>query len=93
MSVFHLHARLFEGPLSKPERNELQSAENDDWDDIRALAGELLARGFTVWIYDHGKQSPLPGAGDYRVVAHLRPGDPMSSAPLIPLTAGRCASP
>ncbi len=76
MSVFHLHARLFKGPLRKPEHNELQCAEADDWDDIRALADELLGRGFTVWIYDHGQRCPLPGASDYRVVAHLRPGDP-----------------
>jgi len=73
MSLFHLHARLLEGSLENLRRDELQITDSDDWNEINDLARELVAHGFTVWIYDHGHKTPLPGASDYRVVARLHP--------------------
>ncbi len=40
MSVYHLHARLIEGPLAKLERNELRRAESDDKQEIMLRATE-----------------------------------------------------
>jgi hypothetical protein len=73
MSVYHLHARLIEGPLAKLERDELRSAETDDQQEIVILAKALVAQGFTVWIYEHGPAPQIPTASDLTVVAHLRP--------------------
>ena len=78
MSVYHLHARLVEGPLEKLVRNELRSAESDDKHEIMLRARELVARGFTVWIYEHGNAPRLPTASDLTVVAHLHPQPPAS---------------
>lgn len=71
MATFHLHARLLEGGLLAPTRNELQSHEDDDHDAIVALAEQLAARGFAVQIYRHdlarGRLSN--GEGAYSVIA------------------------
>lgn len=92
MSVYHLHARLIEGPLAKLERNELRNAESDDKQEIMLRATELVARGFTVWIYEHGDAPRLPTASDLTVVAHLQPepqarrkslGEPVARGPAI----------
>lgn len=67
---FHLHARLFVGPLYLPERNELQSGESDDCEEIMTLAKELVTRGFAVWVYNHDSVAQLPnGEGQYRLIA------------------------
>jgi hypothetical protein len=71
MSLYHLHARLLEGTLLDVTRNELQSRETDDWDQILAFGGELAERGFAVWVYDHGHRSPYLTASDFRVVAEF----------------------
>lgn len=74
MSLYHLHARLFEGVLADPEhRYEFQSKETDDLDEVKAAAKELAARGFTVVIYDHGHTTALRGASDYRQIAKYWP--------------------
>lgn len=71
MSLYHLHARLLEGSLLDATRNELQSRETDDWNEVLSLAEELASRGFSVWIYDHGRTSPFRTASDFRVVAEF----------------------
>lgn len=70
MSLFHLHARLFEGPLDAPARNELQSAESDEYGVVIGLAEELASRGFSVWVYEH-QHGPGPNGhhAPYRVIA------------------------
>jgi hypothetical protein len=73
VSIYHLHARLLTGPFAAPERDELRVWETDSWDDAQGWAREQLAHGFTVWIYDHGHVTPIAGASDYRVVAHVQP--------------------
>ncbi len=88
MSTFHLHARLIEGPLSNLIRDEVDHAEADEWEEALSLADGFLARGFTVWIYDHGHVAHLPGASDYRTVAQLKP-DHTQSGPSTPPSAKR----
>lgn len=67
---YHLHARLFEGPLNDPKRNELQSGESDDREEIMTLAKDLVTRGFAVWVYNHDPFEQLPnGEGQYRLIA------------------------
>ncbi|WP_028927889.1 hypothetical protein [Pseudonocardia acaciae] len=74
MSLYHLHARLFEGVLADPNaRYEFQSRETDDLTEVTGAAKELAARGFTVVIYDHGHVDALPGACDYREIAKYWP--------------------
>lgn len=73
MSTFHIHARLIEGSLRNPERDELRVAEADEWDQIIGLARELVAQGFTVWIYGHGGSKRYTVVSDYRSIATLRP--------------------
>ncbi|WP_028923989.1 hypothetical protein [Pseudonocardia acaciae] len=73
MSRYHLHARLHEGPLGAPVRNELQTHENDDLSEVEHLAKVLADAGFTVWIYDHGNTAVLPGSSDYRTVLKYTP--------------------
>lgn len=74
MSLFHLHARLFEGVLADPgARYEFQSRETDDLTEVTTAAKELAARGFTVFIYDHGHKPEIDGACDYRTVAKYWP--------------------
>lgn len=70
MSTYHLHARLFEGPLDDPSRNELQSRESDDFDEVLELARVLVDAGFCVWVYTHEHHPALNGdRSPYRVVA------------------------
>ena len=70
MSRFHVHARLFVGTLDAPQRNELQSRESDDLAEITALAEELSARGFAVWLYAHDHATgPNGHRAPYRVIA------------------------
>lgn len=57
---WHLHARLFTGPLSAPERNELHTAEGDDRVELEELADELRERGYRVWLYE--RHPARPGA-------------------------------
>ena len=73
MSKFHLHARVFEGTLDAPCRNELQSEESDDFSEVAAIARRLSDAGFAVWIYEHGPVPMANGQGAYRVVAEWRP--------------------
>lgn len=73
MSTYHLQARLFEGSLAAPTRNELLSHETDDWENAVTCAHELTDRGFVVWVYDHGRRPQLAFASDYRVVAEFSP--------------------
>lgn len=74
MSMYHLHARLFEGVLADPDARYLfQSRETDDLADLTTAAKELASRGFTVVIYDHGHLAALPGASDYREIAKYWP--------------------
>ena len=64
MALYHLHARLFEGSLAAPTRDELQTRESDDYGAAVALAEELAARGFSSWLYaheHHGGPSGHPG--------------------------------
>lgn len=85
MSIYHLHARLFEGPLSAPVRDELQTRETDDLAAVQVHAKELAARGFTVWIYDHGHHTEVPGASNYRTIfKYLPDGRVTSSLPPVP---------
>lgn len=67
---YHFHARLFEGPLNDPKRDELISGEADDREEIMTHVKELVTLGFAVWVYVH---DPLlrtaDGNGQYRVVA------------------------
>ncbi|OLT13644.1 hypothetical protein BJF78_21695 [Pseudonocardia sp. CNS-139] len=76
MSAFHLEARLFVGPLSAPERDEWRHAGADSWAEAERWVEQQVAAGFTVWVYDHGRPSPIPSASDLRLVAHARPGHP-----------------
>lgn len=70
---YHLHARLFEGPLQAPTRNELQSDESDDFAAVAEIAARLTSAGFAVWIYEHGPVPTANGEGAYRVIAEWRP--------------------
>jgi hypothetical protein len=74
VSVFHLHARLVEGPLGAFTRDESRAATADSWPAAVASAERLRESGFTVWIYEHGTPSPIPTASDLHVVARLSPG-------------------
>ncbi len=84
MSIYHLHARLLQGPLSAPVRNERRVSETDSWDNAQAWAREQLAHGFTVWIYDHGHVTQIAGASDYRTIALLQPARLTSTRPADP---------
>jgi hypothetical protein len=73
VSRYHLHARLFEGPLRAPTRNESRTHEADDLAEVEKTARTLVAGGFTVWIYDHGNTAVCPGGSDYRTVLKYSP--------------------
>jgi hypothetical protein len=73
VSKYHLHARLHEGPLGHPVRNELQTRESDDLAEVKRLAKDLVTDGFTVWIYDHGNTAVASGGSNYRTVLRYRP--------------------
>lgn len=74
MSSYHLHARMFVGSLVAPTRNELQTDESDDLDEVVRLAEHMVDEGFAVWVYEHvhgvgpnGRHAP------YRLVAEWAP--------------------
>ena len=73
MSLYHLQARLIEGPLVALTRDEFQSRDTDNWLEIVALGDQLAERGFTVWIYDHGNTAAFPSASDFRLVKMIEP--------------------
>lgn len=74
MSIYHLHARRYEGALGDPDATyEFQSRDSDDLDELTTAAKEFATRGFTVVVYDHGHRGALPGASDYRQVAKYWP--------------------
>jgi hypothetical protein len=73
VSRYHLHARLHEGPLGDPSRNELHIGETDDLAELKQFAKELAAGGFTVWIYDHGNVAVASGGSDYRTILKYSP--------------------
>jgi hypothetical protein len=73
VSTFHLHARLFEGRLDAPTRNELLTDEADDLTELEHRGRSLLGRGFTVWIYAHGPHRVVAEDGPYRVIKQWRP--------------------
>ncbi|WP_169736808.1 hypothetical protein [Pseudonocardia spinosispora] len=73
MSAYHLHARLHEGPLGRPVRNELQMHNTDDLAEVELTAKALASDGFTVWIYDHGHGDVCAGASDYRLILLFTP--------------------
>lgn len=47
----------------------MQSREGDDFPRVVALAEQLAARGFAVWVYEHGPDRGADGEGAYRVIA------------------------
>ena len=73
MSRYHLHARLHEGPLGTPSRNELRTDETDDLAEVKQLAKTLASGGFTVWIYDHGNAAVASGGSNYRTILRFSP--------------------
>jgi hypothetical protein len=73
VSLYYLHARLHEGPLGAPSRNELQTNETDDLAEVRQLAKTLASSGFTVWIYDHSNRAVSPGGSDYQTILKFSP--------------------
>ena len=73
VTVYHLHARLFEGNLAAPIRDETEIHDVHTLGEARIIAKGLAARGFTVWIYDHGHRPGVPGASNYRGVAKYLP--------------------
>lgn len=88
MSTYHLQARLLIGPPHQPVRDELRSADSDDWEELSAVADQLVATGFTVWLFDHGHRTPIPTASDYRLITCLRP-KPAASRVAAPSTTRR----
>lgn len=73
MARFHLHARLIEGSLAAPERNELQTSETDEHGAALALAEDMARRGFAVWVYEHRHHDGTGCQTDpYRVIAECR---------------------
>lgn len=64
-----LHARRLVGSLAAPERNDTEYGEAATLAEAAVLAADLAGKGFTVWIYDHGRAAPLPGSSNLRVVA------------------------
>lgn len=73
MSLYHLHARLYEGPLGDPKRSELQTQDTDDLAEVELTAEALASGGFTVWIDDHGKTNVCAGSSDYRLILMYTP--------------------
>lgn len=66
--VYLLHARRFVGPLAAPRHNDTEYGRAPTLAGATSQAAAWTNRGFTVWVYDHGR-SGLPGASDLRVVA------------------------
>ncbi len=73
VSTYRLHARRLSGPLSCPVRDETRTAQDDDRTALTCSARDLCAEGFSVWIYDHGHETPLVGASDLRTIARYTP--------------------
>lgn len=92
MSTYHLHARLFEGPLAAPRRDERRVSETDSRTEADAWARAQVAEGFTVWIYDHGRVPGIAGASDFRTVAHLQPASRTSRTPAARRRGGKVTS-
>jgi hypothetical protein len=74
VSLYHVHARLFEGPLGNPSRNELHTRETDDLAEVEKWARQWAFSGFTVWIYDHNNTAVAPGGSNYRTILTFTPG-------------------
>ena len=88
MSTYHLQARLFIGPMRQPARDEVRTAQSDSWAELHTVADQLVATGFTVWIFDHGAPNPIPNASDYRLLTRLVPTPP-AARPATPPTSAR----
>ncbi len=90
MTRYRLDARRFSGPLCAPTRNDSEAHDLDDWDTVRETARSLLARGFTVWIYERVPRDPSPVTVDRRPSAavDLRLLDQRSPAPITGSPAG-----
>ena len=73
MSRYHLQARLIEGSLRAPTRNESRLDEGDDLAEVEQLAKTWVSGGFTVWLYDHGHTPGVPGGSDYRTLLRYEP--------------------
>ena len=69
MTRYRLDARRFSGPLCAPTRNDSEAHESDDWDVVRETARALVARGFTVWIYERVPRDAPPVTVDRRPAA------------------------
>ncbi len=93
LSIYHLHARLFEGPLAAPTRDERREAETDNWNEARSWAFNQIGGGFTVWVYDHGHSAPLSNASDLRVIAYAQPGTAATGLERLPRPSGGVRTP
>lgn len=86
MNRYRLDARRFAGPLCAPTHNDSETHDSDDWETVRATGRALLARGFTVWIYERVPRPGGPvtvdrrptGAVDLHLIDHRTP--PRSAA-------------
>jgi N6-adenosine-specific RNA methylase IME4 len=77
VSTYHLHARLLEGGLQAPTRDEVQSHESEDREEIVAIADRLSGRGFWVHVYVHDRRRGwlTSGEGALVVVAEWARGE------------------
>lgn len=84
MTRYRLDARRFSGPLCAPTRNDSEAHDSDDWESVRETARALVARGFTVWIYERVLRDTAPVTVDRRPsAAHdLRLLDQRAPAPI-----------
>lgn len=86
---YRLDARRFSGPLCAPTRNDSEAHEADDWSAVRETARGLLARGFTVWIYERIPRAEEPvtcdrrprEVWDLRLIDQRRPAAAAASPP------------
>jgi hypothetical protein len=97
VSHYHVHARLFEGTLAAPVRNESHIDQVDDLAEAEQLAKAWVCRSFTVWVYDHGHTAVSPGGCDYRTLLRYSPDgqlvDYRQPAAVTNLAGGRCPVP
>lgn len=63
---YRLDARRFAGPLCAPTRNDRETVESDDRAELQRTATALVARGFTVWIYERVPRAGTPPTYDGR---------------------------
>lgn len=84
MTRYRLDARRFSGPLCAPTRNDSEAHESDDWASVRETARALVARGFTVWIYERVLRDSAPVTVDRSpsTVSVLRLLDQREPAPV-----------